>query len=364
MVSTKVLFLSLFVYLTVMILLFRYDPTGHFEWGNATSVAMVFFGLGVLYLLIIMSVKNNMLFHYVGLNTRNLWSITKMSLIIISALALFIGSIFLLFHFVKNPPHSRAFFTVFNILIFTTTVLLLLYLIKDYKFQNPYLRLIQHVILYIPCLVYDLIDWTKYQMSITTPTAYIILGFDIVFITLSYLWNKVKMYMKHHARADGLLLEGPVYLNKKHVLGTFEDMKETLGKKNYNYNYGISFEIYINPQPPNTSAAYNEYTTLFDYGGKPKLLYKANENKLKVQVKMNDKETKNIYLGNDIKFQKWNKFLINYTGGTLDVFLNDKLISSTGSLAPYMTLDVITVGKDNGINGGIKDVIYFRQPIV
>lgn len=364
MVSTKVLFLSLLFYLTTMILLFRYDPSGTFAWGNATSVAMMFFGLGVLYLLIMMSFKNDILFDYVGLNGRNFWSIGKISLTLICGLALFIGLIFLIFNFVQNPPQSRAFFTIFNVIIFTTTVLFLLYLIKDYKFENPYLRLIQSVILYIPCLFYDFIDWGKYQLSITTPTAYIILGIDILFITVSYLWNKLKTFMKHNTRADGLLLEGPVYLNKKHILGTFENMKATMENKNFSYNYGISFEIYINPQPPNTSAAYSEYTTLFDYGGKPKLLYKADENKLKIQVKINDKETKNIYLGKDIKFQKWNKFLINYDGGTLDIFLNDELISSSGSIAPYMTLDVVSVGDNHGINGGIKDVIYFRQPIV
>ena len=311
-----------------------------------------------------MSLKHDILFNSFSLGGRNLWSITKMSLVIISTIALFIGLIFFIFHFVKNPPQTRAFFTVFNILIFTTTILFLLYLIKDYKFENPYLRLIKSLILYVPCLIYDLIDWAKYQYSITTSTAYIILLVDVVFILMSYLWNKLRTYMKHNTQADGLLLEGPVYLNKKHVLGTFEEMKATIGNKNFSYNYGISFDIYINPQPPNTSAAYSEYTTLFDYGGKPTLLYKADENKLKIQVKMNDDETKNIYLGTDIMFQKWNKFLINYDGGTLDVFLNDKLISSTGSLAPYMTLDVVTVGKNNGINGGIRDVIYFRQPVV
>ena len=81
-------------------------------------------------------------------------------------------------------------------------------------------------------------------------------------------------------------------------------------------------------------------------------------------MKINDEETKNIYLGKDMKLQKWNKFLINYDGGTLDIFLNDKLISSSGSIAPYMTLDVVSVGENNGINGGIRDVVYFRDPVV
>ena len=347
-----------------MILLFRYDPSGTFEMSNATSVATVFFGLGVIYLLLMMSFKNDVLFEYVGLSGRNLWSILKMSLIIIVTLMTFIGILALIFHFVKNPPQSRAFFTIMNILIFSTSILFFLYLLKDYHFESPYLQLLQNVILYIPCLFYDLIDWAKEQYKITTPTAYIILAIDFVFILINYLWHKIKIYYEHHQKEGGLLLEGPVFLNKKEILGTFENMMEIKANKPISYHYGLSFKIYINPQPPNTSAAYNEYCTLFDYGGKPTLLYKADENKLKIQVKINDNETKNIYLGNDMKLQKWNHFIINYDGGTLDVILNGKLISSTGSIAPYITLDVVSVGHQNGINGGIRDVVYFRKPVV
>jgi hypothetical protein len=81
-------------------------------------------------------------------------------------------------------------------------------------------------------------------------------------------------------------------------------------------------------------------------------------------VKINENEVKDIYLGNDMRLQRWNKFLINYDGGTLDVFLNDKLISSSSSIAPYMTLDLVSVGQNHGINGGIRDVVYFRNPVV
>jgi hypothetical protein len=93
-------------------------------------------------------------------------------------------------------------------------------------------------------------------------------------------------------------------------------------------------------------------------------MYKADENKLKIQVKINEDEIKNIYLGTDLKLQKWNHFIINYDGGTLDVFLNDKLISSSSSIAPYMTLDAVSVGDKNGIHGAIKDVVYFRKPVI
>ena len=364
MISTKVLFVCILIYITSVILLFQYNPTGHFDMGNAITVSMSVFGCIIIGMLIMMSYKNDIMFNDSGLNTRNVWSITKMSLVIFSGIALFIGIIFTIFHFVQYPTQSIAFFKVFNMLIVITTCLFFIYLIKDIKFNNPYVRFIQSVILYVPCLIYDFIDWVKYQYSITTPTSFIILGFDIAFILLNYLWKHALLFIKHNNKADLILLEDPVYLNQKHMLGTFEDLKASRKNKNYNYNYAVSFDIYINPQPPSTSSAYTEYSTLFDYGGKPTLLYKADENKLKIQMKMNNDTTENIYLGTDMKLQKWNTFLINYVGGTLDIFLNNILISSTGSLSPYMTLDVVTVGQTDGINGGIREVVYFRKPVL
>ena len=175
--------------------------------------------------------------------------------------------------------------------------------------------------------------------------------------------TRIEQLIKH-SKVGNTLLEGPIYLNNLTIVGNFEQLKASMQNKNYSYNYGISFSIYINPQPPSTNVAYGEYTKLFDYGGKPTLLYKADENKLKIQVTINNEEKRDIYLGATMKLQKWNDFVINYDGGTLDVILNGKLISSTGSIAPYMSLDLVTVGQNNGINGGIKNVIYFRKPLI
>lgn len=299
---------------------------------------------------------------------ENMWPIGKILggilLLLLPFLLLTLG----LFHFLENPPKSRVFFKLTNSLIFFTTLLLLLYPLKKYRFENKYFQLLQNTILYIPCLVYSLIDWVKYQYSITTPTALIILGLDIALITMTLMkwmiWPKMYAFIKHQQIQGTVLLDKPIFLNTKTTLGTYENMKVVKNNKNFRYRYGISFWVYINPQPPNTSPAYSEYSVLFDYGGKPTLLYKADENKLKIQMKMNENETKNIYLGSDLKLQKWNHFVINYDGGTLDILLNDTLLSSSGSIAPYMTLDTVSVGQNNGIHGGIRDVVYFRNPIV
>jgi hypothetical protein len=364
MVSTKFLFLSLLIYIVASILLFHYDPTGHFNSGNALSVTLTILGVGILFTLFMVSYKSELLFSTIGLSPGNLWSILKIGGGVLLTLLALLAIVSIVFSFMKEPPMSKGFFTVINTFVFATTVLFFLYLVKDYKFTNPYMRLIRNVIMYIPCLVYDFIDYVKYQYSITTPTAFIILGADIAFITMSYAWDKIKMWFDHRQMEGKVLLKGPIYMNEKTTIANFEDLKVVRKNKNFSYHYGVSFSVYINPQPPSTSVAYTEYSTLFDYGGKPTLLYKADENKLKIQVKINENEVKDIYLGNDMRLQRWNKFLINYDGGTLDVFLNDKLISSSSSIAPYMTLDLVSVGQNHGINGGIRDVVYFRNPVV
>jgi len=66
-----------------------------------------------------------------------------------------------------------------------------------------------------------------------------------------------------------------------------------------------------------------------------------------------------VYESRNIKLQKWNQVFVRYDGGTLDIFFDDELVSSTPSVLPYMTHNDVVVGEKNGINGGIKNVRYF-----
>jgi hypothetical protein len=214
---------------------------------------------------------------------------------------------------------------------------------------------------YIPCILLNFIDYTKKQYNITTKPVWVLFIVELILITLYFL---IPFLVKNISLHEGKqLLKDPVYTNNLTTLGTYENLSNKNKKDKFQYNYGLSFWLYINPQPPNTSAAYTTYTSLLNYGNKPNVLYYGKNNSLKVvcQNKRNDLVT--IYETTDIKYQKWMHFIINYDSGTMDVFINKNLVASKSGIAPFMTFEKVTAGQFDGVNGGIKDVLYFNRII-
>ena len=64
-----------------------------------------------------------------------------------------------------------------------------------------------------------------------------------------------------------------------------------------------------------------------------------------------------------IKYQKWNHIVVVYNGGTLDVFINNKLVSTESGIIPLKQYDIVSYGSDNGIYGGICNVKYFNEKL-
>ena len=61
------------------------------------------------------------------------------------------------------------------------------------------------------------------------------------------------------------LVNKPVYTDKLYSLGNYIQLN---GSDNIDYQYAISFWTFIDAAPPSTSAAYNKYTSLLNFGYK------------------------------------------------------------------------------------------------
>ena len=151
-------------------------------------------------------------------------------------------------------------------------------------------------------------------------------------------------------------------MNNEHTLGNFENLHAgSSDDSKFNYHYSLSSWIYINPQPPNTSSAYTKFTSLLNYGDKPQIQFNGLKNELRIMATTGKNDLVEIYKKTDIAYQKWNNFVINYDGGNMDVFLNGELVASRPNIAPYMTYENITSGSNNGIEGGICNVMYYEH---
>jgi hypothetical protein len=289
-------------------------------------------------------------------------------------LTAFIGVLlFLIYSIVWLIKYYFTIFTgkVFHYLFFSTLLLIslsILYTIFSKQIialgKVPFIGFLFDLILFLPCLLLRFIDYIKYQCKITTKPIWFLLGAEVLLILFYLLIPKALKFIANHSGGIELLKE-PVYLNDPLTLGSFEELNiDDLEneKVEYKYHYALSSWFYINPQPPATSAAYTKYTTLLNYGGKPQVQYNGQLNSLRVIAELGygDNEVV-IFETKDIVYQKWNNIVINYDGGTMDVFLNGALVGSLPNVVAYMRYENVVVGAVNGIQGGICNIVYYEN---
>jgi hypothetical protein len=228
--------------------------------------------------------------------------------------------------------------------------------------------------------------------------------------------------MQPYLKSNYLFQGGDQYINRPLPIDTLTNVAtyETLnGGNDRTYQYAISFWFYLDSFPPSTSGAYAKVVPILSYGKNPTIKYSAIDNTIYItvdqgehydeltdeqiakrqdqiansdqwkkwkefqktlpidariklfelktvtetRVTTDDEGHRIIYKQPNVLLQKWNHIVLNYNGGTLDVFYNGKLVKSAIEVVPYMSLDMLSVGADKGINGNVANLIYFKEPI-
>jgi hypothetical protein len=238
--------------------------------------------------------------------------------------------------------------------------------------KNAFFSLIVNIIFYIPCIFGDLFGKISGEYNNTNSSSLMALFAALLAIASYFVIPKV--YDKVQLKGGKQLVNRPVTTDQLHSLGNYIQLN---GSDKIDYQYAISFWTFIDAAPPNTNPSYNKYTSILNFGFKPNVMYNAKKNKLIVitQQKFKNKLGLNdnidfdedgkqiIYKKDNFLLQKWNNIIINYNGGVMDVFLNGELVGSAENIVPYSTLDSLTIGEENGIKGGICNVIYYTKAL-
>lgn len=249
--------------------------------------------------------------------------------------------------------------------------------------------------------------------------------FEIMMLVLSLLllggylsWVLIgkKYFRTNYLKQGGrLLVNEPVPTDKLTNVTSYQSLS---GGEIFDYQYALSFWFYLDAFPPSTNSSYNKVVSLLSYGENPAIKYSSEKNTLYISVKQTEQtdedatdananananamdaditqekiaeykssedKIKNniekvklmsfgeetdsdgnrlIYAHPDVQLQKWNHVLLNYNGGTLDVFYNGKLVKSAIQVVPYIKNDMLTIGTENGVSGNIANLSYFDKPL-
>jgi hypothetical protein len=316
---------------------------------------------------------------------------------------------------------------LFNLILFCAMLGIIYKLANAGGFldKNPYYRLVLNTLLYIPCLLVNIFNYLGQVIGVVNgapgsgstftppkPFEYKMLILSLVLLGGYFVWiflGKPFLRKRYLKQGGQQLVNQPIQTD---VLNNIASYQTLSGKDSFNYQYAISFWFYLDSFPPSTNSSYLKVVPILSYGENPSVKYSSADNTLYITVKQTqegdhiidyvqqkEKEIKPeaveewktiqdninqaiekvkempfgndidadghriIYKQQDVLLQKWNHIVLNYNGGTLDVFYNGKLVKSAIEVVPYMKFDMLTVGTENGISGNVANLLYFKQPL-
>ncbi len=253
-----------------------------------------------------------------------------------------------LMYYMKAFPASllKVFFTlVAMILLFIETMYYMFYSSSWYWYLIVY-----YLVMFISLYPFNFEVLQRFLMPfipIVSAKNGMFLGAEVAIILL-YLYTR-PLLKNMYTIGGKMIVNLPVSLQKQiHV---------KVDKK-YEYNYSLSFWVYINQVNPSSSPQATEFIPFLSYGDKPLFTYNSLRNIMRVQMKTKDK----LVIVDDIsnvKLQKWNHIVVNQENNIVDVFVNGELHKSTDHVIPSNDSSKIYIGEQHGISGEVCNVMFF-----
>lgn len=390
----------LFICLVTFIILLNNELSGYLTSSSSTVITLfiLLISIGLLFLLFTLfnDAPLNIIKQQLNSISPSLFSSIG-AFFIITCIILFITWSVINIGNLYNTSNTMAF--IVNLILFMAMLGIaykFLSVTQFYK-KSPLLRLIIGILFYIPCLVYGILEkiyeivpnipgmsqFFKKTGEVSTPTEiesskHIGMLFFIIFLYLFYFIIYPYLSVKISKQGGLLLLNEPVSIHNEKVLASYQQLNQT---DHFDYKYGISFWLYLDAYKPHTNQGSDHYTSVLNYGDKPNILYNPVKNTLRVTMKIDGDKTTDttnylsqkskhdengniiLYEQSGILLQKWNNIIINYNGGTFDIFYNAELVKTHIEVVPYMNYDNLVIGTDNGLYGSICNVNYFKNPL-
>lgn len=279
--------------------------------------------------------------------------------------------------------------TIILCLIAIIGLAIFFYIFNNYlKSLDGAIGFLVYFIFYIPCLLIDFVNYIFNEFSMTSRPIYFLFIIEILLIMLYFYAPRIiELTTQTSTSGKIVLLKDGAFLNNQDIIGHAYQLRDTdvpnkkkssvydneaLDLEPYTHRtwYSISMWVFINAQPP-TSAAYAEETNIFDYGnGKPKVTYfndmSSPNKKNKYIFYFTDKRNGVASYSLTLPNQKWNNFVFNYSSDKVDLFINGNLertFNFDGNVPSYLATDLVTIGKDNGLDGAICNVVYHTNPM-
>jgi hypothetical protein len=398
------------IYIILMIVVWAYD-TDKDDRGRMSVIGMTFLGIAIIFFHYVLELIDNKLPSEPGAAADAPRQAPMSNLL--SNIRFIVNTVFLIILSIL------AYYKQHGVMVTLIVIMFLFHLSKSIL-GVKLLKLLWACIIYIPCLFLDLLNSSQSAVGDTTRTIWVIVAIELLLIAILYGGPYLVNYIGASASQ---IVASPVSLKQLYDTNLTTQSKEIFiyhntgidrtdadkvancaPEEKKRYHYAISGWFFLN----NNISTKTSDLEIFNFGDVPKMTYNPSKNELKIicdQLSMvrdggstmtelynsrknynaviraghstNEDVNKQIKstvdmslegeeLDADIPLQRWNYFVINYDGKTMDFFLNNKLIFKSDFIMPDIQLKPITVGSttDNkGLNGSICNFAFHKYPL-